>query len=64
MGAPSADGSKGFAIEGLAGVPDSAAVKTIKVVSKKKMAQAQGVSCGASTGDMVGRVDAGVSAHS
>ena len=43
MGAPAAGNSRGFVNEGFAGVPDSANVKTIKVMSKKKMAQAQGV---------------------
>ena len=35
-----ASGSKGFVVEGFAGVPANAQVKTVKVVSKKKKAEA------------------------
>ena len=43
MGAPAAGGSRGtFVVEGLAGVPESAPVKTLTVVSKKKKAEAAG----------------------
>jgi len=42
MGAPAAGGSRGtFVVEGLAGVPESAPVKTLTVVSKKKRAEAE-----------------------
>jgi hypothetical protein len=39
MGAPAAGGSRGFVNEGFAGVPESASVKTLTVVSKKKKAE-------------------------
>ena len=42
MGAPAVGGSRGFVNEGFAGVPDSAPVKTLTVMSKKKRAEAAG----------------------
>jgi len=39
MGAPAAGASRGFVNEGFAGVPESASVKTLTVVSKKKKAE-------------------------